>query len=314
MAHLHMKHTCSPRLVKQYWLSRVARVIPLYLVANLAMCSYLNDWSWKQLPFVRSQAHLWTVNIELRFYLVFVPLWLLHTHRLHFTLALVAMLTYAAPLYNPSLRICHHFGAFACGSALACGGAVETVNCSETSKIQKICSVPAFLAIVSGFTMQGFLPASVLPASDAMAVVVKDICLCLFLTCAAADLNITCLFASTILQALGTISYGIYIIHPFVFAIAHQLYGGGIWQFVCSSVLVLMIATLSFHAFERRVGELIRSTQMGHLISTAVATCILVGGIKVYLFPTNTHINMDPWCRQHFLNVVRNASNSGLKF
>ena len=76
MGHLYLNTACTPRSVVRYALARVSRVVPLYLVGL-----GLSNAALVALPaaFIASQpsvfTHLWTVPVELQYYVVFVGVW-----------------------------------------------------------------------------------------------------------------------------------------------------------------------------------------------------------------------------------------------
>ena len=88
---VHLHRPFTSKNVKHYMLARAARIVPAYVV-GLAAVSYLSERPglfWLGLQF--GPWHLWTVPLQLHFYLAFVVLWWLSTMRTPRTFAAVAL-------------------------------------------------------------------------------------------------------------------------------------------------------------------------------------------------------------------------------
>ena len=90
---VHLHRPFTSKNVKHYMLARAARIVPAYVV-GLAAVSYLSErpglfWLGATLQF--GPWHLWTVPLQLHFYLAFVVLWWLSTMRTLRTFAAVAL-------------------------------------------------------------------------------------------------------------------------------------------------------------------------------------------------------------------------------
>lgn len=88
MSYLYMEKECNVREVYRYAVARVARVVPLFLL--VVLCSYLVKTSgfnnvlydipnkeslFSHLALLSGHSVLWTIPVEIQFYLVFVFLW-----------------------------------------------------------------------------------------------------------------------------------------------------------------------------------------------------------------------------------------------
>lgn len=99
MGHLYLDTAWTPRSVVRYALARVSRVVPLYLVglglSNVALVTLPAAFLAAQ-PSVFT--HLWTVPVELQYYVVFVGVWAVAraVAAVQVAVALAAVAVYAA--------------------------------------------------------------------------------------------------------------------------------------------------------------------------------------------------------------------------
>lgn len=94
MAYLYYDKTPTLENIRDYTINRIARVLPLFYIVAIfvTVCfaafdySFLKVTSWKQVAgnlfLLRGSSVLWTIPVELHFYVVFVGLWFISGSRL----------------------------------------------------------------------------------------------------------------------------------------------------------------------------------------------------------------------------------------
>lgn len=101
MSHLYFDRECNKKNLKKYFLARIGRVIPLYLLVVLS--SYiLSLFGYSglyeitdinsliaHLIFVYGESVLWTISPEIHFYLIFVIFWYLAASRIGYVYMLI---------------------------------------------------------------------------------------------------------------------------------------------------------------------------------------------------------------------------------
>jgi peptidoglycan/LPS O-acetylase OafA/YrhL len=101
MSHLYFEQDFNKQNIQKYFLARLARVLPLYLL--IVLCSYcLSLWDIQalyditttkelisHLTFIYGDSVLWTISPEIQFYLIFPLFWYLAVNRVGYIYVLI---------------------------------------------------------------------------------------------------------------------------------------------------------------------------------------------------------------------------------
>ncbi|QZD91443.1 acyltransferase [Qipengyuania xiapuensis] len=282
MAYLYREKALNPASLKDYAINRATRVLPLYyLVATfVGVCflafdvSLLKVFSWQDVIgnmfLLKGSSVLWTIPVEVHFYVVFVALWFAsNSGKFLKSIALLAaaqisalVLLYLIDIrYGPVLFSWLHLFLF--GSLI--GAYYEPLK----RRLEKSRQAP----LIAGLGWLALLLMVIAPPE-----VRRDLGFTvlvnyldpitvgypmLLLFCTVFLLGPFALFKTPLLRWYGKISYSLYLLHPFVIDGATALAERGVFPPVIGFPLVLGVATLlaavSFYWFEHPVQIALRT-------------------------------------------------------
>lgn len=280
MGHLYGGASFSAPAVVAFWLKRIGRVVPLYLVCVFTAYGYFEltgtnrpmftvtwDMFWQHLLFIDAQSLMWTIPREMQFYAVFPLIWLgLTLHRGATSLALCAALVVLAIFHYESpyvvlFRSAHFF---------IIGVLASLIRIDR----DQIYDVP-FVILMFGYFISwpGVLDAIGLTGAHGN-VWSSPIYLVLLPALVVAAVNSP--LASRVLGCMpltyvGTISYSVYLLHAPVFWTLFMFTPLANWPrpllFLVDLLVVGIAASASYYYFEsplrRWVGDL-RSADAVH--------------------------------------------------
>jgi len=272
MAYLYADRKFTFAEVRRYAAHRIGRVVPLYYLFVLASWALWNSsvpvWLFHidsatmlrdHLFFIRGEATLWTIPVEVQYYAIFVFLWAMHARGL--TVSALSILATAALVANvvlhaydgPRESLSNWALLFIVGSALGLiwrryhrqigGWAGERKPLAWIVLGTMVLSLPEVMRALDA--PAGSIPVKLL--SNGM-----PIALFVAMLCGTGPFRI---LASESLRWLGKVSYGIYLWHYPVLAtylslVPEQSRIGHALGFPVIAAATIVLAWLSFVAFE----------------------------------------------------------------
>lgn len=294
MAYLYSGTRLDRTSLKDYIVNRTTRVLPLYYVVAVfvALCflvfghSFLKVFTLTDvatnLLLLKGTSVLWTIPVELHFYVLFVGLWFAANHGKDlWAIACLGALQMSALIalyvrgidYAPILFSWLHLFLF--GSLL--GARYEPIRRAlDRSNLRGLLSAAAwlvlFLAVIAPPQLRRDLGwPTLVNFLDPITVGYPM----LFLACAIFALGPFALFRHRILRWFGTISYSLYLLHAFVIDGASAMATRGLLPYELGFVVVLGLSTLlaaaTFYGFERPVQQRLRAHFSGSSPKTSSA-------------------------------------------
>lgn len=282
MAYLYCGKPLNSLSLRSYFVNRIIRVLPLYYIVAIfvALCfiifdySFLKVYSWKHIAgnmlLLKGSSVLWTIPVEFHFYVLFLGLWLasITGHFLKAVLVLGSLQLMALVAlylngidYGPILFSWLHVFLF--GSLV--GAYFEPLRRTlENSKLGAILSALAWLVLLLGAVAPpklrldlGF--SNLVNFLDPITVGYPM----LLLVCTVFLLGPFSLFKQPIFRWFGTISYSLYLLHPFVIDGVVEIVKTGALPARFGFPVVLAVSTLvagaSFYGLERPCQRMLRS-------------------------------------------------------
>jgi len=274
--------------VGNYAVARVARVFPLYLI--VVVYSFLSQEGVLNLPlysfrvttenlishllFVRGRHVLWTIPVEVTFYVLFVGLWAIRSHTRTAYLACLALL-FAAPLIFGIIqlptghRLPYYIPYFIIGLLTAELYMRRSAELTGTLSVVSLLTVflsiwfliPGNYRLLTGVSIGGY--------QSAMPLVLTALVLVGALYSAACQT----FFGSWVFALQGRISYSIYLLHVIVVKSTVMHTGLDDWRlFAVVIPLTFVVSMLSFNYLEKPCGRLIKAGYKRYLDRRAAAT------------------------------------------
>ncbi|NOU52242.1 acyltransferase [Pseudoalteromonas sp. JBTF-M23] len=278
MAHLYLDKQCNRQNITDYFLARVGRVIPLYLV--IVFASYFFTQADKNvlyniadyntlvghLLFVYGESVLWSIPPEVHFYFIFVLLWSLSQHRkgyIYVVIIAVMLLLfftnfpkvfgdfYGIPynLFSILRTLPFFFIGVIFGLHYKCANIPAYLRSHWF--ILALCLIPLmypeFSPITSDSKNRMWLSYEVL-------FVMGTVFFCIvFLV---PDNNV--LLSNRLGDFIGKISYSLYLLHMPIIEVVNTLALSVELKLILSLLLSVLAAYLSFKLFERPIAKAIR--------------------------------------------------------
>lgn len=282
MAYLYCGRTLDRESLREYAINRTTRVLPLYYaIASLVALAFilfdvslLKAFTWKDVAgnmlLLKGSSVLWTIPVELHFYVVFVGLWYAANQRRFLLCAAIlgaAHITALVGLYLIGLRygpvLFSWLHLFLFGSVI--GAYYEPLRRKAESALWK--------GPLTAFGWLVMLAAVLAPPQvrrnvgiETLVNYLDPITLAfpmLFLVGAVFVLGPFALFRHPVMRWYGAISYSLYLTHAFVIDAATALVERGVISHLVGLPLVLGVATLvaaaSFYWFEKPAQKKLRA-------------------------------------------------------
>ncbi|MGY4859441.1 acyltransferase family protein [Cryobacterium sp. AP23] len=281
MAHLYIRREPSAENLAAYARARIGRVVPLYLVLVI-ISVVISNFVWddfryalplsdpalimRSLLFIEAPWELWTIPVEVQFYLVFVLTWVLFRKLGAWSVVLIAVaVSIPAVIYlglldtKPSILPTYGF-AFFIGALTAVH--LPRIKRALTGRVPAVGGI-VFLALLfvntPGFREQ--LGLSISPGAGYMSTWLDPITWLivygLFLSCLLVLPSLRFLDSKPF-TVLGDISYGLYLLHFPILELAAHFLGVNVLSFLAATLASAGLAWLSYRFFEVPTMRLIR--------------------------------------------------------
>lgn len=259
MGTLYMQRPISTTGIAEFYVRRMARVAPLYLVLVVAAWYFLDVWViynvnddnlWEHLLFIKGHGVLWTVAVEVQFYALFPLFWWMFARLGAFgfipMLTICAIAYWLQPLFpvailGPTLTY------FVAGMILA------TIKLPYSRAIE-----PLFILLLAlmVLTTQQLLEWLGLPPitywySPVFMLIVPA------LVFVSVQSKLAAIFlGSRPMIYFGSISYSLYLLHlPVYYSLHRYLSDQPIFLVLTASVATVIAASASYYFFEKPVRE-----------------------------------------------------------
>lgn len=279
MAHLYAHRPFARADLEQYARHRIGRVIPLYLLVVLVSIAFWRGPVWlfeldtapeiaRHLLLLHGEWTLWTIPVEIHFYLVFVFLWAMAARgRPILGLAIAAgvgavlvPILYLAKASDGLLPFWLHFFLVGSGLGLVWKSHQERLTALARKPWAKCVGVAGMLLFVAA--LPGWRRMIGVPLAPNWIDPITAGAPIVFFVCALLALGPFKLLAMRLPRWLGGISYGVYLLHlPVLYTATRwlpDLYGPAVFAIVV--VVTLALAWLSYQGFETPLRKLIGRT------------------------------------------------------
>jgi peptidoglycan/LPS O-acetylase OafA/YrhL len=300
MAHLYLQRSWTRPELRNYFVARFARILPLFYVAVLlgALLLYSTGFSvygFRTLPqialnlgFLRGNGVLWSIPVEVQFYLLFALLWAAASRGrlLGATIGLLgvqlaALLALGGGEANSNALV-YWLHYFVVGIVISQLYAQRRAVFDRLARQPAIGGISAVLAVLCVLLMPGLRLALGWPALPIYADPFVLLGVFLFVLLALLGRGPFRLFATPPLRWLGARSFGIYLFHVPVLLIAEQLLRPDLRAnglgFVLALAVTLTIANLLHHLVELPAGRAIRSRLLRPVAAKPRQSAPLVSG------------------------------------
>lgn len=277
MAHLYLDSPPDKARVRAFAWSRAARVLPLYVLVVLVSVALTEleigfryeisaGWDlWRHLLLVTGDYELWTIPVEIQFYVVFVIAWLVWS-RLRSVLALIVVLVVvtlpAIPLMAFTGDRPDIISAYAFSFAAGCGLSIIMTRAS-----QLVLRIRPLLDRY-GLLFLGLLLLNLPALRDSAGLGLGShpylltwydplswILILIVFAAAATDAESLRLLRNKALLHLGGISYGFYLFHHPLLSATESLMHGRAAVVGWAGALVVLAVVIGLAALSRRVIE-----------------------------------------------------------
>ncbi len=298
MSYLYAHKPLTSETLHTYAVARVGRVVPLYVaVVILSWLLWSPERSWvlpvsdaqelaRHLFAIRGDSVLWTIPVELHFYIVFVLIWLIVQKigyiraTMYFIVPLAIVCWTAALAANrlfsvPSPFLPFWIPAFLFGTVTGFVYRRYWRTVEEIALAHLTLSRAILILGVCIFLFPGIRSATGLPAWSTWRDPAAYFSVGLFFLSALAGQNLFRGLARPTFRWLGNISYSLYLFHlPVLMAyiawIDPQSMSAKATTWIAACATVLLLADLSYRFFEKPTRDWIRDRQRRrHLISPA---------------------------------------------
>jgi peptidoglycan/LPS O-acetylase OafA/YrhL len=275
MTKLYYFKAASSSNVIEYLKARFGRIFPLYftmVMLSFYVVSILPEWRYDiitltdlalNLFFLNGNHELWTIPVEVQFYVFFILMWMLsgffniRQTTIVVFLFLVVMLCGVITIFVKmkygvpgQLNFCMHY--------FLLGYLIAVYNNKAEVFIEKLVSSPyQFLySILVVFLFAFCIPALrkvlgiYIPLWFDPIIIISMFLVFIFTL---GEIGVFRGMRSKVLIFLGEISFGLYIVHSVVlyFLLDNVVMGNGLVLFLLMCFMVVAISTLSFHFFEK---------------------------------------------------------------
>ncbi len=279
MGYLYICNNFDEYNVKKYILARIGRVFPLYLsVVTLSiLITYFVDASFhyniesiKDIVFsyffVMARKELWTIPVEVQFYLIFIIYWWVFARSKSLLLAILFISVTTIPtLLTVSIKG-EYFKIVSSYSPIFFAGVLLAINNNSLKSINpKVINILGIIALFSLFV-------NVPETRRMLGLYYNDTTLYLTWLDPISWMIILVLFIATVLNSsslkilesralifLGEISFGFYLFHRPVLKICNEYFEQGIGTLAVPLLLTCILAGISFYFFEKPAAGKIRS-------------------------------------------------------
>ncbi len=300
MAHLYLQRSWTKPEVRNYFVARFARILPLFYVAVLfgAVLFYstgLTVYGFRTLPqivlnlgFVRGNGVLWSIPVEVQFYLLFALLWAAAARGWLFRAVLGLLLVQLVALLSlggdeaGSNALVYWLHYFVVGITISQLYAHRHAVFDRLALHPAIGGISAVLAGLCVLLMPGLRLALGWPALPVYADPFVLAGVFLFVLLALLGRGPFRLFATPPMRWLGARSFGIYLFHVPMLLIAEdllspQMRANGLGVALALAA-TLGVANLLHHLVERPAGRAIRGRLLRPVTTKPAKTMPLVSG------------------------------------
>jgi len=275
MGHLYLQKTPSTQAIKAFFIARIARVIPLYCVVVLIsfiFFEFITDriffhvgWHniWQHLLILRGESLLWTISVEVHFYLIFPLFWWLYYKNKTYFFSAIFCYIYTLFLYEfPGKNDRFLFTGFA--HLFIIGILVSVVNNIEKETKNTLFWNALFLLFLAKLIT--IFPHIMEQVYGHKSRSYKDPVIMLYvagLVYASIQSNwAQLLLGNKIMEFLGNISYSVYLWHmPTLWYIKRftDIDKNKLIFLIVSFIVVTVIATMSYYIIEKPSRNYIRN-------------------------------------------------------
>lgn len=282
MGHLYLPREISRQAIGTYLRARIGRVVPLY-VAVIAISVVLTTWVDSDfryaidvssidtlapaLLFVSAPYELWTIPVEMQFYLAFIPAWwLFRKYGVLGVLVVAAAISVPAAFYfvflHEKYSILPTYGfAFFIGTTIA--AVLPRLKTALEGRVPAATGALVFGAVfINSPGLREALGLSLAPGQYYIAVWLDPITwalVCGLFVCCLLNQRSLHFLDGRAFKFLGDISYGLYLLHYPILELFSRHFGESPLSLIAGVTTTVGIAWLSHRYFEIPVMRKIRS-------------------------------------------------------
>jgi peptidoglycan/LPS O-acetylase OafA/YrhL len=269
MSYLYLQKEFNKKNALKYIVSRIGRIFPLYISVLLISYfvsiyiypefrySFVNKSFSKSIFFISAPFELWTIPIEVQFYVMFVLIWFASSiiQNKNLVIILVGILIIIAKIVSLYKGIPIIHGIMSYAFAFYIGMVIDYYKVKfSNQKYAKIIGRASFILIFVNLPCLRMKFGGYFGWLDPLTWLIL---ICCFVAILSSNDTLSFL-KNKYLMFLGEISFGFYLFHVPILELIKKTYLNSITTLFISLILTIILASLSFFIFERPLNNFLK--------------------------------------------------------